>query len=225
MTVWPIVEKKLNDEDQRQIVVKLFEKSQTFFIGAHPLNVSAINLMFESIQRLFKASIIQDLLMMQHDGKDSFLHCAMLKSEFSLFKIVSNFMEEKLDKDNFKKLLWRDDGFQTILCHNCSGKLITVEILKLYDKYLNSEEFFEIITSFENYYIFLKSWRAFEIAEFKQIWQILVNKIDSVAQLIQFLTFESDYSETVLDFILRIKDRERLNFLQHIFYQWLTKNR
>ena len=163
--------------------------------------------------------------MMRHDGKASFLHCATSKREVSSFKIVSNFIEEKLDKGNFKKLLLRADGYETILYKNFGGDLITVEVLKLYDKYLNSEEFFKIMTSFKNYYMFLKSLRAFEIAEFKQIWQILVNKIDSVVQLIQFLTFESYYSETVLDFILRIKDRERLNFLHHIFYQWLTKNR
>ena len=152
----------------------------------------------------------------------------MAKGNIRRFKTVLSFMEKYLDKGKFKELLLRKAKHEiqaAKIFWACErGGVLDIEILKLLDKYFSSEEFFELMAGpTENYQFSLLNLKTHQIAEFKQIWQIFLNKVDNEAQLIKFLKLKNRRDKTYLDLILCTEDEEKLSFLRSIFYQWLEK--
>ena len=206
--IWTIVKNKFDDADQRQILMKVLTEDDLCLMYAIESNHEGIiKLIFEFTEKYFPNA--PEFLKKRFKNHNSYLHLAAQDGSFSVFIIVSTFMLELICEEDFKQILLRKEHRGTIL-HGIRDELTLIEILKMLEKYLSCNEFFELLNFAHYGKTFLHEVvDNHPINVFKIVWEIMRNKTDNKVQL-------TDYKKTIFDEFLKSKNEEEINFLKEI---------
>ena len=99
--------------------------------------------------------------------------------------------------------------------------MILIEILKLFENNLSSDEFFESMSwcGYHGETFLYKVVKIYPTVVFKEVWKIIRNKVDKNTQLTELLEAKNYNDKTVLDEILKLKNKIKINFHEKFFAQ------